>query len=827
MIRRIGLVSQSPSVSQSDLVKVAAAINVQVARDLRPIWNVDATVSALTDRDAIPPGVCPVFIQDDINARGEAGIHLTQHNQPYALVEAGSTWSLTASHEVLELLVDPSGNRLVTSSGLRIENNQVVDDPDTKVEYLLEVADPSEDARFAYVIDDVLVSDFYTPNFFDHVAAAGVRYSFSGRITGPRQVLDGGYISWLDVSANRMRQLKYFGNPQIVTIPGKPQASLRRTLRGFVDEATPPTIPLSASSQISSDVAGAKLLERTRWMQQSATRRAMLFSAARAPAPPAQKTQQEVLDIVNANKATFKGAGATRAYAGWHFENHWITNDRAIVVLARRPDLDHVRSAVPATLEGLPVEVRVDPRPPKKTTPSADMAGVAAMATGTVREELASPVMPGEVNFDEDVDDTPNIGLAAMAAHRQLLVENYQAPQDGNLQAQTLDMSLCLHISPESGWSQLKPFLSTVASELVVGMYEFTAKHIESSLLAGLGDQSQPKLTLTMDSPSDPKTRDQTVEDTEDQLKTALKNRQDFSWALSGLGKMSPAKMFSTAYHIKVAVKDQRSVWLSSGNWNTSNQPDVDPNNEVDLRKAAQTSDRDWHVIIEDCPAIAKVYKAYLEQDYLSAKAAAAAHPRDAVINPGRAPTDSKRATATGPEPKQFFKPLTLKGKIRVQPLLTPDIDGYRKPIIDLIKNAKSRIYMQTQYIHPSDGRDKLDKQSQTHADLLAALTARVADGLDVKLITSEYQDFTWIEKTQDSGLDPVSHLRIQDRVHNKGIVIDSEIAVVSSQNWSAEGTGSNRDAGIIIFDPRAAAYLEEIFLHDWLNLASARTTSV
>ena len=63
--------------------------------------------------------------------------------------------------------------------------------------------------------------------------------------------------------------------------------------------------------------------------------------------------------------------------------------------------------------------------------------------------------------------------------------------------------------------------------------------------------------------------------------------------------------------------------------------------------------------------------------------------------------------------------------------------------------------------------------------------------------------------------------LRRQPKVHNKGIVVDSHVVMVSSQNWSADGTLRNRDAGLIIFNPEAAAYFEEIFLHDWDNLAS------
>jgi phosphatidylserine/phosphatidylglycerophosphate/cardiolipin synthase-like enzyme len=92
-----------------------------------------------------------------------------------------------------------------------------------------------------------------------------------------------------------------------------------------------------------------------------------------------------------------------------------------------------------------------------------------------------------------------------------------------------------------------------------------------------------------------------------------------------------------------------------------------------------------------------------------------------------------------------------------------------------------------------------------------------------VKLIASEWQSKSWLEKLQDAGLDAANYVKIQPKVHNKGIVVDSSIVVVSSQNWSADGTGENRDAGLIIYDPDAAKYFEAIFVHDWENMAAKR----
>ncbi len=171
------------------------------------------------------------------------------------------------------------------------------------------------------------------------------------------------------------------------------------------------------------------------------------------------------------------------------------------------------------------------------------------------------------------------------------------------------------------------------------------------------------------------------------------KKRLSFAWALSGQGHDAPAQAFPTSYHIKVAVKDSETFWLSSGNWNTSNQPKVDPADQKALIDAAHTKDRDWHVTCT-CPQLAKLFRTYLLQDYTTASDAAVA-PNAAPVTPLAAndfamiAEQEQISPLTAPTPKTFFLAQTVKGTIKVKPLLTPD--DYRKPILDLIKHTKKR----------------------------------------------------------------------------------------------------------------------------------------
>jgi hypothetical protein len=204
LLQQVALISESKSVPMKDLMRVAAALQKQATRDLAPIWEISATVDAFEQLKDVPAGYWPMIVRDDIGFDA-AGIHLDKDGQPFALISASSdldTWSLTASHELGEMLVDPFGNRVVAGDSPKPDQE--------RVEFLVEVCDPSEAAEFGYSVNGILVSDFYTPRYFDPVSAPGVRYSFTGEITDPRQVLRGGYLSWHDPISDHWWQLTWF-----------------------------------------------------------------------------------------------------------------------------------------------------------------------------------------------------------------------------------------------------------------------------------------------------------------------------------------------------------------------------------------------------------------------------------------------------------------------------------------------------------------------------------------------------------------------------------------------------------------------------------------
>lgn len=226
IVQQIALVRHTDALSADEVLAVSAAIQKQVTRDFAPIWNVDATVDPFLSLDQVPIGYCRVLVVDDTN-RPEPGVHETEDNKPFALVTYREDWETLASHEILEMLADPTLDRRVAGDSPHPEQG--------RVEFLVEVCDPCQAQDFGYSVNGRWMSDFYTPAYFDPIAATGVRYSFQGSLTGPRQVLRGGYLSWRVPETGEFWMKKVTGGTEkFVQLPTGTVPS-GGNLRGHVD----------------------------------------------------------------------------------------------------------------------------------------------------------------------------------------------------------------------------------------------------------------------------------------------------------------------------------------------------------------------------------------------------------------------------------------------------------------------------------------------------------------------------------------------------------------------------------------------------------------
>ena len=226
----ISVINASTVLADSDIEPVVEALQQQVTRDFRPPWGIDARLS-FVPKGATPPGdTWWLTILDDADQAGALGYHdLTTEGLPLGKVFAGTdlkygyTWSVTASHELLEMLADPNINLTV-----------FVQSSDTAGKlYAYEVADACEADENGYKIGDVLVSDFVFPAWFEDFRTEGsTQFDQTNKITLPFQLLAGGYIGVFDVnSGSGWHQVTAEKHPTSMQLRGN--VGSRRERRGL------------------------------------------------------------------------------------------------------------------------------------------------------------------------------------------------------------------------------------------------------------------------------------------------------------------------------------------------------------------------------------------------------------------------------------------------------------------------------------------------------------------------------------------------------------------------------------------------------------------
>ena len=189
----IAILNQSNgAVADADVATMTAAITTQI-QDVATAWNrAPATVTFYNSASAVPAGAYGVAIVPTIDGQ-PAGV-VGYHAENWGVVAAQpilanaqtltGDWSVssTLSHEVLEMFIDPACNLLA------------VDGQGSA--YSLEVCDPVEAPT--YTVNNVSVSNFVTPSWFDPQAPTGARFDKQGQVTAAFTIAAGGYANYVN-----------------------------------------------------------------------------------------------------------------------------------------------------------------------------------------------------------------------------------------------------------------------------------------------------------------------------------------------------------------------------------------------------------------------------------------------------------------------------------------------------------------------------------------------------------------------------------------------------------------------------------------------------
>ena len=222
------ILNASTVVTDAEVQAAVPALQAQVHNDFAPAWGIDANLT-FVPRGADPaPGSWWLVILDDSDQAAGVGVHdITHEGMPLGKVfartdlQTGHHWTVTASHELLEMLVDPAINLAVFVQ------------PDTQswILYAYEVCDACEGDQFGYEIGGTLVSDFVYPAWFEVFRKEGTTQMDHGRnIQKPLQLLPGGYISVFDgESGIGWHQLRAEDTPKAYRL--RPRVGSRRERR--------------------------------------------------------------------------------------------------------------------------------------------------------------------------------------------------------------------------------------------------------------------------------------------------------------------------------------------------------------------------------------------------------------------------------------------------------------------------------------------------------------------------------------------------------------------------------------------------------------------
>jgi len=179
-----------------------AAMQAYVAQHVAPVWGTPAKLVKSTD---FIKGTWAMVFLDNADQPGALAYHdLTPDGLPLSKVfvrttiNDGELVSVSASHELVEMLVDPAINLLTTG-------------PDPKATYAYESADPVE--ALSFNVNNIPMSDFVYPAYFELFHKAGsVKFDHLGKVNRPFQILSGGYQivfkngKWSQVTASAAKK---------------------------------------------------------------------------------------------------------------------------------------------------------------------------------------------------------------------------------------------------------------------------------------------------------------------------------------------------------------------------------------------------------------------------------------------------------------------------------------------------------------------------------------------------------------------------------------------------------------------------------------------
>ena len=240
--------------------------------------------------------------------------------------------------------------------------------------------------------------------------------------------------------------------------------------------------------------------------------------------------------------------------------------------------------------------------------------------------------------------------------------------------------------------------------------------------------------------------------------------------------------------HAKYIIIDQEVVLVQSANWAKTSVP-----------KDPSYGNREWGVMIKNSDVVN-----YFLQVFNNDMGIATPYFEDA---------DHEKSFSESVSSGSYSKSFSSKkytGSMTIQTIVSPDNDV--SAIKALLQSATDTIYVQQAYI-----KTEWDGSSDEFLDELEAAVDR---GVTVKVIIDKQPSGAAdsADDMKSKGIEVAYSSSVFEYCHNKGVIVDNSIVLISSINWSYEAANENREAGVIIFDTNVAGFFVDVFAYDWSN---------
>lgn len=189
-MQEIAVLNRSSVTTDDQVHTIVDAAQQDLTQNFAPAWGIVAPKLSFVPKTDLTswkgkPNLVVLDTSDEANALGYHD--LTPDGLPLGKAFAktdkmyGALLSVTATHELWEMIVDPN-------------INLVVEDDQRGIFVAYESADAVEDDRFAHDVNGVKISNFQLPSFFNRRAKGP--FDFGHILSAPFTLAHGGYESY-------------------------------------------------------------------------------------------------------------------------------------------------------------------------------------------------------------------------------------------------------------------------------------------------------------------------------------------------------------------------------------------------------------------------------------------------------------------------------------------------------------------------------------------------------------------------------------------------------------------------------------------------------